>query len=344
MKRLIKTVYITSPEVMALDDDSLVITLEDNEIGRTSLRNLESICYFGYKPVRPALMDACAERGVRLNILHPDGQFIAGIVGPFYKNSLLRRQQYKAAEDPQTSLEIAKNMIMAKAFNTRWLFGLMYRDYESQLDRKAALNKADALQKIVGEALAVKEIEPLREIRKKAAKELYSSFNDLILFQKETFIFKGRSSKPPVDPVNALLTFSYELLEEKCTAALESAGLDSCVGFFNKETPGQASLTLDLMEEFRAALADRFVLMLINKNIIGIETFEETAAGNFVITESGAEVIWENWLEYCTNKTMHPYLEEHMEWGMVPDASAMLLAKFLNGEIDKYPAFLRKKP
>jgi len=344
MKKLIKTVFITTPEAMTLDGDSLVVTLDDKEIGRGFLRNIEAICYYGYKPVRPALMEACVKHDVRLNILHPDGQFISSIVGATFESSLIRRKQYQAAVDPQMNMEIARNMIMAKAFNSRWLFGLMFRDYESYLDKKFIKDKTETLKKILGDAIASKDIETLREVRKAANRELYSGFNDLIIHQKEVFTFRGRSSKPPFDPVNALMSFAYEMLEEVCTAALESAGLDSCAGFFHKEKPGQSSLVLDLMEEFKACMSDKLVLMLINKEIIGKDAFEEVAEGDFALTENGIGTVWEYWHESNRNTTMHPYLEEYVEWGLIPHASALLLRKFLLGEIDKYPPFLRKKP
>jgi len=344
MKKLIKSVFVYSPEEMSLEDNHVIVTVDGKLLGRGPLRNIEVICYYGYKPIRPALMEACIKHGVRLNVLHPDGQFISAVTGSTYESSNTRRLQYKAASDSSVCLEIAKNLIMAKAFNTRWLFGLMYRDYESQIDRKTAQSRADTFKKIVGDALAAKDMDALREIRKNTEKELYSSFDDLIMIQKDTFKFEGRSAKPPTDKVNTLLSFAYELLEELCTSALETAGLDSFSGFFTKEKQGRPALTFDLMEEFRACIADKYVLNMINKGIVDADSFEEVAENDFILTESGSEAAWEYWLESLTAQTMHPYLEEQVEWGLVPYASALLLARFLREEIDKYPPFLRKKP
>jgi len=246
--------------------------------------------------------------------------------------------------DPVWSLEIAKHMIMAKAFNTRWLFGLMLRDYEEHLDKKFIADKTNVLKKHVGEALAVKDKETLREVKKNINREWYSSFDDLIVNQKEAFKFKGRQTKRPIDRVNAMLTLTYEFLEELCTSALESAGLDSCAGFFLGEKPGQPALVLELMEEFRAGMADKLVLMMINEEKIGPDAFEEVGDNDFVLTDEGVEAIWEYWLELNSNKTMHPYLEEYVEWGLVPHASSILLTKYLLDEIEKYPPFLRRKP
>jgi CRISPR-associated protein Cas1 len=345
MRKLLRTLYITAPEAMTLDEGTLVITLEDQEIASMPLRYLETICYFGYKPIRPALMDACAEYGVRISVFHPDGQFISEITGNHEDSFILRRRQYAVAGDTLgKGLDIARNIVAAKIFNSRWLIGRMYNEYEGQIDVNFVKERQGVLKNILREAFAVREIEPLYEIRKRTARETYSYFNDVILRQKKTFAFKGRSTRLPMDPVNILLSFAYDLLEEMCRTAVLAMGLDPYVGFFHKEKPGQESLVLDLMEEFKACIADRFVIMLINGRRIGKDDFAEDEDGDLILTEDGKAAVLEYWEEFNNKTIMHPYQEEKIEWGMLPNVSAMLLSRYLLGKIDKYPPFFRQNP
>jgi len=346
MKKLIKAVYIFAPEVMSVDEDTLIVTLDDKEIAHGKLRNIEMICYYGYKPIRPSLIDACVRNGVRLNLFHPEGQFIASVGGSDEKVAQLRRRQYAEIGTPHMGLEIAKNMIMAKVFNTRWLFGLMFRDYGDRMDKGFIKTKTEQYKKILGEVVEAKDLETLRKIQKTATKEWYAAMDHLIVRQKKTFKFKERVMKPPMDPINVLLSFVHELVEDACIGAVESVGFDAYAGFLHKDKPGQMSLVLDLMEETKICLGDRFALTVVNEGVIGSEAFEEEeeGAGHFVLTDGGIDAILAYWREFTAFETMHPYLEEKLEWSLVPYSSAMLLARFLRDEIDKYPPFLRKKP
>ena len=343
MKKLNRTVFITAPEVMSVDKNFLVVTLEDKEIARESFRNIEAICYYGYAPVRATLMDACARHGTRLYIHHPDGQLISSITSPTYDNSFIRRKQYQAAMNPAMCLEISKSIILAKVFNSRWFLGLMSRTYEKQLDIKLIMYTIESLKLCLGEVMVVRDMDALQEIRKTAKTELHAAFDHLIVKNKDLFSFNGRSTKQPTDRINALLTFAYGLLEELCTSALEAAGLDPHMGFFHTENPHRAALTFDLMEEFRACMADKFVFTVINQGLISSDAFEEVAEGDFAITNNGAEILSEQWLKLNRKTTDHTPLAEKIEWGMAPHVSALLLAQFLAGEIDTYPAFTRHK-
>jgi len=327
MKKLLKMLFVFPPE----------------EIDKIPLSGLEAISYFRYQPIPPAFIEACVKNDVRINLLHPDGRYISSITSGGPRESLLLRKQHNAAIDPGTSIHIARNMIMSKIFNSRWVVGRMYRDYSDRLDSNMMNKKSVKLKDILGEDLTAKEITTIREIKKKAAGEFYAAIDDMIVYQRKSFIFNGRSSKPPLDPVNSMLSFAYELLEIICTSALKTTGFDTYTGFFYMEKPNRESLVLDLMEEFKACIADRFVLTLINEKKIKIDDFEEDDEGSLVLTKDGKDTFLMHWQEFLGNKTIHPYLEEDVEWGMLPYASAMLLSLYLRGEIDKYPAFLRQK-
>ena len=343
MKKFYKSLFITAPETMIHNGNYIVVMHEDDEIERFPLKNLDAVSYFGNMPVRTEFMEACVKNDVRLNIFYPDGQFISSITGDSFKDSELKRQQYLASVNPDKCLEIARNTIMAKVFNSRWLIGRMYRDYGEKMDSKFMTRESAILKDILGEVFASRDMATLRDIKRRAAGELYSVMDYLIIEQKDSFVFEGRSTKTPVDPVNTMLSLSYKMLEEICVSALKSAGLDVYSGFFYMEKPNRMSLALDLLEEFKACIADRFVLTIINERQIKIGDFKEDDEGSYVLTDAGLTRFLSLWYEFINNKTIHPYLEENIEWGMLPYASVMLLVQFLRGEIDKYPPFLRQK-
>jgi CRISPR-associated protein Cas1 len=342
MKNLTNILFIENGESMSVDENTLIISQDDAEIKRESLSNIAGICYYSRKPVRLSVIEACAENNVRLNILYPDGQFIASVTGG-YESSELRRKQYEAVEASGACLEIANKMIMAKGFNSRWLCIRAAYDYDEYLDHAAVKEAAADLEALVGKVIEAKDMESLMTLRKEIRKALTSSFNLLITDKEDFFKFKGRRTKPPIDPVNALLSFGYANLEDLCIAALESVGFDPYVGFFNREKQGVATLAFDLMEEFRACIADRYVVTMINDGIITASHFEETFPDNFELTEEGLHVAHEFWLKYIQRKTFHTFFELELEWWMVPYASAILLGRSVRGENANYPPFLQKK-
>ena len=281
MKKLLNTLYITSENsYLSLDGENVVVFEDQKEIGRVPLHNLEGIMSFGYRGTSPALMGACAQRNVSLCYLTPQGKFLARVTGKVRGNVILREQQYNSKNDEQISLAIAKNCILGKVYNARWVLERAVRDHALQIDvdkvKKASAFLKDALAQIQN---AVSK-EQLRGYEGEAASIYFGVFDQLILQQKKDFVFAGRNKRPPLDNVNALLSFVYTLLTNSITSALESVGLDPYVGYLHTERPGRVSLSLDMIEELRAILADRFVLTLINKKII--------SGKNFSVKENGA--------------------------------------------------------
>src|SRR5699024_302548 len=235
--------------------------LEDQkELGRIPLHNLEGIVSFGYRGTSPALMGACAERNISLCYLTPQGKFLARVSGRTKGNVILREQQYASKNDEKISLGIAKNCILGKVYNARWVLERAMRDHALQIDADRVKDASSFLKNALERIRNAESKEQLRGYEGEAASIYFGVFDELILQQKKDFVFKGRNKRPPLDNVNALLSFVYTLLTNSITSALESVGLDPYVGYLHTDRPGRASLSLDMIEELRAILADRFVL------------------------------------------------------------------------------------
>ena len=248
---------------------------------------------------------------------------------------ILREQQYASKSDEKISLEIARNCILGKVYNARWVLERAVRDHSMQIDAERVKNASAFFR-------SAESKEQLRGYEGEAASIYFGVFDELILQQKKDFVFRGRNKRPPLDNVNALLSFVYTLLTNSITSALESVGLDPYVGYLHTDRPGRASLSLDLIEELRAILADRFVLTLINKKIISGKNFSVKENGAVLMDDELRKKVLGEWQNKKKEIITHPYLKEKVEWGMVPYVQAMLLARYLRGDLDGYPVFLWK--
>lgn len=343
MKKLLNTLYVTSENgYLVLDGENIVILEGDTEKGRLPLHNLEGIISFGYRGTSPALMGACAERNISLCFLTPQGKFLARISGKTKGNVLLRQQQYASSREETVSLEIAKNCITGKVFNARWVLERAIRDHAMQIDTEKVKHASNQLKSSLELIRNSQNKEQLRGYEGEAASIYFGVFDQLILQQKKDFAFQGRNKRPPLDNTNALLSFVYTLLTNSITSALECVGLDPYVGYLHTDRPGRASLSLDLIEELRAVLADRFVLSLINKKIINGKNFSRKENGAVLMDDDLRKKVLTEWQNKKKETLTHPFLKEKMEWGMVPYVQAMLLARFLRGDLDSYPVFLWK--
>lgn len=249
---------------LGLEGETIVVYDNQTEIGRLPLHNLDSIVSFGYRGTSPALMGACADRNISICYLSPQGKFLARVSGKTRGNVFLREQQYKSCKDEGISLQISKNCILGKVYNARWVLERALRDHEMQIDSERVKNASLQLKNALELIQNAESKEQLRGYEGEAASIYFGVFNELILQQKKDFTFQGRNKRPPLDNVNAMLSFVYTLLTNQIASALESVGLDPYVGYLHTERPGRVSLALDLIEEFRSVYADRFVLSLIN--------------------------------------------------------------------------------
>ena len=343
MRKLLNTLYVTSENsYLALDGENVVLFENKDELGRIPLHNLEGIVSFGYRGTSPALMGACAERNISLCYLTPQGKFLARVSGRIKGNVVLRQQQYDSSRDEAISLEIAKNCIIGKVYNARWVLERAIRDHSLQIDAEKVKAASNFLKDSLTFIQNSQSKDQLRGYEGEAASIYFGVFDQLILQQKKDFIFTGRNRRPPLDPVNAMLSFVYTLLTNMVTSALESVGLDPYVGYLHVDRPGRASLSLDLVEELRAVMADRFVLSLINRKIVTGKNFSRQENGAILMDDELRKRVLMEWQNRKKEMITHPYLQEKVEWGMVPYVQALLLARYLRGDLDGYPVFLWK--
>lgn len=343
MKKLLNTLYVTSENsYLGLDGENIVVYDDKKEIGRLPLHNLEGIVSFGYRGTSPALMGACVEKNISLCYLTPQGKFLARVTGKIKGNVVLRQQQFLSSRDEKISLDIAKNCILGKVYNARWILERAIRDHPMQIDVEAVKSSSVKLREFLEYIQNANSIEQLRGYEGEAASIYFGVFDELILQQKKDFQFHGRNRRPPLDNVNAMLSFVYTLLNNQITSALEVVGLDPYVGFMHTDRPGRTSLSLDLIEELRAVMADRFVLSLINKKIVNGKNFTQKENGAVLMDFDTRKKLLSEWQNKKKEIITHPYLKEKIEWGMVPYVQAMLLARYLRGDLDAYPVFLWK--
>ena len=343
MKKLLNTLYVTREGgYLALDGENIVIFDEECEIGRLPLHNLEGIVSFGYRGTSPALMGACAEKNISLCYVTPQGKFLARVTGNIHGNVILREQQYKTSTDENRSLEIARNCIEGKIYNGRWVLERVVRDHGMQVNSEKIKRVSEQMKQSLELVRDSKSKDNLRGIEGEAAKLYFSVFDEMILQQKKDFVFQKRNRRPPLDNVNAMLSFAYTLLTNMVASALETVGLDPYIGYLHTERPGRMSLALDLVEELRAVFADRFVLTLINRKMVGKKDFLKKENGAVLISDDARKIILTEWQNRKKEQITHPYLKEKVEWGMVPYVQAMLLARYLRGDLDGYPPFFWK--
>ncbi|PLR77436.1 subtype I-C CRISPR-associated endonuclease Cas1 [Bacillus sp. V3-13] len=343
MRKLLNTLFITQPDVyLSLDGDNIVLLKEQEKLGRLPLHNLESIVSFGYTGASPALMGYCADRSISLVFLTMNGRFLARVIGKSKGNVILRKKQYRVSEDEGLSAEIARNFIVGKIYNNKWIIERMTRDYPMRIDVAQFKEVSKYLSSIILEVRVCEDLERLRGLEGQAAISYNKLFNQMILQQSEDFYFHSRSRRPPLDNVNAMLSFAYTLLANDTASALEGVGLDAYVGFLHRDRPGRVSLALDVMEELRGVYADRFVLSLINKKVLNKEDFLKKENGAVIMTDDARKKFLAAWQNKKQEKITHPYLGEKIPWGLVPHAQALLLARYLRNDLDEYPPFLWK--
>lgn len=347
MKRHLNTLFITLEGAYLRKDGAAVEILHDGVTKlRVPLHNLDGIVCFGWDIVASAsLMHACAEANVAFSFHNPHGKFLASTNGPVSGNVLLRRAQYRAADNEAHSVAIATNLIAAKLANTRSLLQRAARDHgEKALERSSELLRA---ADFIGVRLQLlrqtSTLDSIRGIEGDSAVAYFAVFNRAITLTEPGMLqLKGRTRRPPLDPINALLSFHYALLAHDCRSAAESVGLDPQCGILHRDRPGRPSLALDLMEELRPVLADRATLTLINRQQVTEKDFEIKENGAVLLKEDSRKTVLQHWQERKQTEIVHPFLQEKITIGLLPHIQARLLARHLRGDLDAYPAYLVK--
>ena len=343
MKKLLNTLYVTKPDVyLVLDGENVVVLKEKDTLLRVPLHNLEAIVTFGYTGASPALIGACAERQISITFMTGSGRFLANVIGETYGNVILRRTQYRFADSADECAKIARNFLIGKTHNCRWVLERVTRDHAMRVNVEKLKSVSASLAESSKSLLNAQGLDSLRGIEGDAAARYFSVFDELILHNKESFFFKTRSRRPPMDRVNAMLSFAYSLLTSEAVSALNAVGLDPFVGFLHKDRPGRRSLALDLIEELRPVFVDRLVLSLINNRQIAERDFLFKENGAVLMHDESRKAFLAAWQARKNETITHPFLNEKLEWGMVSHVQALLLSRYLRGDLDEYPPFLWK--
>lgn len=340
MKKLGNVLYITSPEsYLSLEGENVVIKKDENSSVHIPLHNLEHIVCFNYQGASPGLMGACAERNIGLCFLTPSGRFLARITGKVKGNVLLRKKQYAISEKTEMYLPIAASFLVGKIYNSRKVIERALRDHAMLVDVEALTKASIFLKETLNAIPHCKNISELMAFEGSAAKIYFGVFDHLILQQRDDFPFVERNRRPPLDNMNSLLSFLYTLLTNEVASALETVGLDPYVGFLHQDRPGRPSLALDLMEELRPILGDRLALTLVNRRQVNGKGFVKKESGGILMDDDTRKTVITAWQERKKEEIMHPFLKERIELGLIPYVQAMLLARFIRGDLDAYPPF-----
>jgi len=336
MRKLLNTLYVTIPHAyLSKDGETVLVQVERETRLRVPIQTLEGIVCIGLVSMSPPLMGFCAEHNVGVSYLTEHGRFLARIQGKIHGNVLLRREQYRRSDNAEASSAIARSVLLAKVANCRTSL------LRSARERTSATLDAACVQ--LGQSLRLLEsaetLEILRGLEGDAAKTYFSVFDEMILQQKNDFHLGERSRRPPLDNVNALLSFLYVLLAHDVASALESVGLDPAVGFLHRDRPGRASLALDLMEELRPVLADRLALSLINRRQVTAAGFSRSDSGGVTMNDTTRKEVLVAWQTRKLEEIVHPFLNERIPFGLIPYAQALLLARYLRGDMDSYPSY-----
>lgn len=343
MKKLLNTLFVTSQHAYLKKEGESVVVIIDNEVRlRLPVHTLDGIVTFGAVSVSPYLLHHCAKNNVTVSFLSEYGHFLARVHGPVSGNVLLRREQFRLADEEAICLEISKSMLKGKIHNSRAVIRRALRDHSEKVDIDKMKYVELRLSHYLNKIDRIENIDCLRGVEGDAAGNYFSVFQEMITINDSEFSFSERNKRPPKDRVNALLSYIYTILTHDCRSALEGVGLDPCVGFLHKDRPGRASLALDLMEEFRSFLADRMALTLINRKQITGNDFIASGSGAVIMKEDTRKTILSEWQKKKQDEITHPYLEEKIKIGIIPHIQAQLLARYIRGDIDGYPVFLWK--
>lgn len=343
MKHLLNTLFVsTQGAYLRKEGESVVVEVERQERLRVPVHNLGGLVCFGNVLCSPFLLGHCAANGVAVSFLSEHGRFLARVQGGVTGNVLLRREQYRRADDPAASTRLARAFVTGKTANARTVLQRARRDHGDKPGTEALDVAVTRLGRILDDMERENGLDGLRGREGDAARAYFDAFDAMIAVQRDDFSFHERSRRPPLDNINALLSFIYTLLAHDCVGALEAVGLDPQVGFLHRERPGRPSLALDLMEEFRPVVADRVALSLVNLRQIQASGFKQSETGAVEMSDDTRKTVLLAWQKRKQEEIRHPFLDETLAIGLLPYAQALLLARHLRGDLDGYPPYLWK--
>jgi len=340
MRKLLNTLYVSSQgSYLRREGETVVIEREMQQVLQLPIHTIGGIVCFGNVLCSPFLLGFCAERDVSVSFLSEHGRFLACVRGPVSGNVLLRRQQYRMADDEEKTRGIAANIVSGKLVNCRVVINRTIRDHAAKVDTGALREASESISRIIERIPRAASTDEVRGLEGQAAAEYFRIFDHLIVDQKEDFIFTERNRRPPLDEVNALLSFIYTLLAHDVRSALETVGLDPAVGFLHRDRPGRPGLALDIMEEFRPVIADRLVLSLINRRQLGKKGFTRAASGAVTMDDDTRKTVLVEYQNRKQDEVYHPFIEETVPIGLLFFIQANLMARYIRGDINGYPPF-----
>lgn len=343
MQRFLNTLYITTQKTyLHKKGEAVEIKVDDKVVALIPFITLDSIICFGNIFVSPFLLGACPKYNITISFLSETGKFLARVQGPVAGNVLLRKEQYRISDDKSKSAVVAKYIMIGKIANQKTVLQRVVRDHADKIEINKIHNAVDYLNISLDKIEKESDLDKLRGIEGDAAEKYFSVFDELIISQKDNFKFTDRNRRPPLDNVNAMLSYVYTLLYHDMISALECVGLDPAVGFMHRDRPGRLSLALDLIEEFRAFFADRLVLSLINRNEILPSQFEKTASGAVIMNEAARKLIITAYQKKKEDVLNHPYVDKKMHIAILFHTQAQLMARYIRGDIDGYPVYIWK--
>ena len=340
MRKLLNTLYVSSQgSYLHQEGETIVVEREKQKVLQLPIHTIGGIVCFGNVLCSPFLLGFCAERDVAVSFLSEYGRFLASVRGPVSGNVLLRRQQYRMADDENMTRGIAASVVSGKLANCRIVMNRTVRDHATKINTEALREASENIGRIIERIPRAAGTDELRGLEGQAAAEYFRVFDHLIVDQKQDFMFTERSRRPPLDEVNALLSFMYTLLAHDVRSALETVGLDPAVGFLHRDRPGRPGLALDIMEEFRPVIADRLVLSLINRRQLGKKGFTKAASGAVIMDDDTRKTVLTEYQNRKQDEVFHPYIEETAPIGLLFFIQANLMARYIRGDIDGYPPF-----
>jgi CRISP-associated protein Cas1 len=343
MKRLLNTLYVLTQECyLGLEGETVAVRQDRQTTARVPLHTLDGIVGFGQVTCSPSLLFACAERNITVSFMSLNGRFQARLQGPVSGNVLLRRTQYRRADDSVGSAEIAQAVVAAKVANGRTALLRAVRDHPHATGADELAANAAYLNRCLEALQEPLELDVVRGVEGEAGQAYFSVFDHLIVAQKESFFFHKRSRRPPLDNVNALLSFLYAILAHDACSALEGVGLDPQVGFLHRDRPGRPSLALGLTEEVRPVLADRLALSLINRQQVRPSGFTQAETGAVKMDDETRKAVVTAYQKRKQEQIGHPFLGEQIPLGLLLHAQALLMARYLRGDLDAYPPFFSR--
>lgn len=343
MKKYLNTLFITTQGAyLSKEGETVIVSIEKETRLQVPIHTIGGIICFGNVMCSPFLLGFCAENNVAVSFLSEYGHFLASVHGKVSGNVLLRREQYRRADDENFCSEVSRALLIGKISNCRAVLERALRDHEDKIDSEKVSFVSNSLRGSLKQLDRKNELDTLRGIEGDAAHIYFGVFDHLIVSQKNDFKFEERNRRPPLDEVNCLLSFLYTLLAHDVRSALESVGLDSCVGFLHRDRPGRPGLALDIMEEFRPFLADRLALSLINREQVQKKGFVQSESGAVLMDDETRKAVLTAYQKRKQEEIMHPYLKETVNIGLLFYIQALLFARYLRGDLDGYPVFIWK--